>query len=617
MSANRASESYQLLRTTQPHAKKVESVAVSSHGKFLVSIPSDNKAKLWNIDSNKEVRVWENTFCAAFSIKDKFLILGQDDGTHVYETQNWKKITTLHSSSLKIRFTSNQKYLLGNGRNFTALWNVSNWKKLGEYKSHVVFSESGEFSAELVKQSIHITNTTDSTKVVWKPKITIPFGSYSIKGKVCFSQDDKRISFCDNNKVEIFNIKDKRSSLIENIRFDEQCFFLENDKHILITGSNGACDVLDIQNRKQIFTLKYSKTRMLTPKYFFYCLNRNRNKIIIRSTKTWEIVKTLKLTFKVIHLSKNKNWVVFQQKNGKVNLLNTDNLDNRKSFKHMGGALAIAFSKKANLFASGGFDQTLHVSTLDEGKHVNSLNINTQVIYGTNRVSTIAFSHDGKFLAAATIFGTVKIWNTYDWREVTHSIAMDKIVSLSFSNDGRYFAIGGADDQYAGPAPRIMIYDTNWNQIAFLVIDFGTYEQIQFSPNSMYLGSYSRDKVGVWPLESLISAPLKSIFLEKTIKGYGFCFSDDSSHLIIAQKETTYWQIDKKRYKKSYDMDSVILCSNKNEVIRGAYNTIYIKRSKGKDEVLAHSNVIDIKADGEYLISTSQDSVKFWKNNKN
>ena len=64
-------------------------------------------------------------------------------------------------------------------------------------------------------------------------------------------------------------------------------------------------------------------------------------------------------------------------------------------------------------------------------------------------VEVIAFSPDGKTLAAGSHEGSVKLWNSATWREITTlrpHISVIRILAFSPEPASRFFATGSIDD---------------------------------------------------------------------------------------------------------------------------------------------------------------------------
>lgn len=67
------------------HSNSVESVAITPNGRCIVSGSSDTTIKLWDIESGKEVRIFEGHSDSVYSIAitpdGRYIISGSDDGT--------------------------------------------------------------------------------------------------------------------------------------------------------------------------------------------------------------------------------------------------------------------------------------------------------------------------------------------------------------------------------------------------------------------------------------------------------------------------------------------------------------------------------------------------------
>ncbi len=147
----------------------------------------------------------------------------------------------------------------------------------------------------------------------------------------------------------------------------------------------------------------------------------------------------------------------------------------------------IVFSPDGNILVSGGADE----------KVINLWNPNTGRLLRTfkahpNKVTDVAFSPDGSFLASASTDGTIRLWkpNTDHLIRILHA---DKIDGIAFSSDSRILANGGGADG------NIKLWNLETGKlIQTLKPDIQDVFDIAFSKKEHFLASAGWNGIDLW-----------------------------------------------------------------------------------------------------------------------
>jgi WD40 repeat protein len=159
---------------------------------------------------------------------------------------------------------------------------------------------------------------------------------------------------------------------------------------------------------------------------------------------------------------------------------------------HTDRVTSVAFSPDGKLLASGSWDNTVKLWDVVSGQEVRTLTGHV------NHVTNIAFSPDGKLLASGSTDKTVKLWDVASGQEVrTLTSPTDFVTSVAFSPDGKLLASGSwvntvkLWDVASGQEVRTLTGHTDWVQ------------SVAFSPDGKLLASGSTDKtVMLWDVAS-------------------------------------------------------------------------------------------------------------------
>lgn len=118
-------------------------------------------------------------------------------------------------------------------------------------------------------------------------------------------------------------------------------------------------------------------------------------------------------------------------------------------------------------------------------------------------VSSLAYSPDGEYVAAAGYVGDIKLWRAQDGKLIREIVAPDIVSSVAFSPDGRRLAAGLWRSKGGGDAGDARIWDVATGaQTAHFVGHTDAVRAITFSPDGSLLTTGSMDgSVRTWDLK--------------------------------------------------------------------------------------------------------------------
>jgi len=240
-------------------------------------------------------------------------------------------------------------------------------------------------------------------------------------------------------------------------------------------------------------------------------------------------------------------------------------------------------------------------------------------------VTSVAFSSDGKYLAAGSDDQTIKIWRVDDW----HKLATLKFVgnkgnqsgvkSVAFSPDSNFLAAGGYK--------KIKVWRmSDWRKMIVLKGHVDLVRSVVFSPDGKYLASGSADNtIRVWGVQDWRELG--------TLKGHGavvysVAFSSDGKNLASGSRDNTIrvWKVrDWQELATLSEHGSVVFSPEGKYLASGGHWSINIWRVEDWHKLatldsidrtggLNAVNSVAFSPDGKYLASGSTDqTIKIWR----
>lgn len=156
-------------------------------------------------------------------------------------------------------------------------------------------------------------------------------------------------------------------------------------------------------------------------------------------------------------------------------------------FQHKSWVNSLAAHAKVGLLASGSSDGTVCLFVGKDGKF-----LPMSLDGGAGEVRCVAFSPNGKLLAAGNRYHTVRVWDVASKKEIkTLAGHMSDVWSIAFSPDGKTLA--AVDTDWKKPS-TIKLWDTTtWKQRGALACP-GEILSIAYSPTGDWLAAGCWDK---------------------------------------------------------------------------------------------------------------------------
>jgi WD40 repeat protein len=156
--------------------------------------------------------------------------------------------------------------------------------------------------------------------------------------------------------------------------------------------------------------------------------------------------------------------------------------------KQLASILAVAYSPKGKLLATGDVNGEIHLWEIASGEPIFSCTGHAGWVHG------IAFSPDGKMLASASSDQTVKLWDASDGSCLkTFTGHHQRVRSIAWSPDGKLIASGSSD-------ATIRLWDIHSGKCLKILSGHQSYIwSVAFSPNGTTIASGSEDKsIRLW-----------------------------------------------------------------------------------------------------------------------
>ena len=215
-------------------------------------------------------------------------------------------------------------------------------------------------------------------------------------------------------------------------------------------------------------------------------------------------------------------------------------------------ANGVAFSPDGKILAAGTENLTVELWNAETGTHIATLE-GYEYQGRVHQVFSLAFSPDGKILATGTWHGSIKLWDVATRTEITTfrlSASRSRIMSLAFSPDGKILAAGITDD-WTGPN-IIRLWDMETKiRLPSLVGHRGGVQSVAFSPDGKTLASGAFDNtISLWDVAT--KTEIANLPYENSVTSVAF--SPDGKTLVSTafNNKVAFWDVDKRAFKDQF-----------------------------------------------------------------
>ena len=227
-------------------------------------------------------------------------------------------------------------------------------------------------------------------------------------------------------------------------------------------------------------------------------------------------------------------------------------LDREKGFGGE-GAKGVAFSPDGRILAAGTENLTVELWNAETGAHIASLEGYDPNRGRVHHVYSLAFSPDGETLATGTWHGSIKLWDVPTKTETTTftlSAHRARIMSLAFSPDGGILAAGVGDDWTGPNIIRLWDMETR-TQLPPLADHTGGVQSVAFSPDGKILASGAFDNtIRLWDVAT--GTQIASFPYENSVTKVSF--SPDGKTLVSSafNNKVAFWDVEKKAFRAQF-----------------------------------------------------------------
>jgi len=431
------------------HDGRVEIAAFSPDGKYVITA-ADNLIRIWDADSGLKIaqRKLQNSariVSAEFSPAGTHVLTASygDDAAHVWNVDSNETVRLEHYKVTSATFSRDGKRVATTSFADTRIWDVGSGKEIMQLYGHTDPVQSASFSRDGNRL---VTRAYDGTARIWDTnsgkEIALIGGSNGGITSADFSPDGNRVvTTYYNNLAVVWDVKSGREVARLNGHTGNVLLgsFSPDGKYVLTTSADQTARIWDANSGREFAKLR-GHTEPLLRASFSPDGKRVATASYDHTARVWVVDSSKEIDHNVdagvlwgAAFSPDGKRVVTTWNDRDPQIWNVD--DDKEvvllKFHDAATVRSAAFSPNGKLVVTAADEPTVRIWNTNSGKEVGRLRGHDKA------VMTASFGPDGKQVLTASHDGTARVWNVDSSNEITRLPGKHRMWSAAFSLDGK------------------------------------------------------------------------------------------------------------------------------------------------------------------------------------